>query len=136
MPDTAERFLDAWHPAVAARDATALDAPLADDVTLGAPPYWQKLEGRALVRFLLGLILETIEEFTYHREWVKDRELALEFTGKVDGLDLQGIDLVTLDADQRIATLDVLIRPANAVHALIARVAPRMQQHLAGERQA
>jgi hypothetical protein len=134
MPDTAERFLAAWHPAVAARDSAALDALLADGVTLGAPPYWQKLEGRPLVLFLLRLILETIEEFRYHREWVDDRGLALEFTGKVDGLELQGIDLVILDADDRVANLDVLIRPANAVHALIASVALRMQRHLAGER--
>jgi len=134
MPDTADRFLDAWHEAVAARDTASLEPLLAEAVSIGAPPYWQKLEGRPLVHFLLGLILETIENFTYHREWVDGRELALEFTGSVDGLDLQGIDLITLGADGRIANLDVLIRPANAVSALIARVAPRMQKHLAGER--
>jgi hypothetical protein len=131
MPDDSDRFLDAWHRAVADGDMGALEALLADDVTLGAPPYWAKLEGRPTVIFLLGLILETIEGFTYHREWQSERELALEFRGRVGGLDLQGIDLITLDERGRIANLDVLIRPVNAVQALIASVAPKMQAHLA-----
>ena len=132
MPDDVDRFLAAWHRAVAARDLEGVDALLAEEVTIGAPPYWTKLEGRPLVQHLLGLILTTIEDFTYRRQWRDGGELALEFTGRVDGLDLQGIDLVTLDERGRIANLDVLIRPVNAVQALIASVAPRMQAHLAG----
>jgi hypothetical protein len=131
MPDATDRFLEIWHRVVASRDLEGLAPLLAPDVSLGAPPYWQRLEGEALVRFLLGLILETLEGFTYHRQWRDGAELALEFTGKVDGLDLQGIDLITLDASGRIARIDVLMRPVNAVQALIATVAPRMQAHLA-----
>ena len=41
-----------------------------------------------------------------------------EFTGKVGDLDLQGIDLITLNGDGRVQNLDVLMRPVNAVIAL------------------
>jgi hypothetical protein len=126
-----DRFLPEWHRIVAERDVPALGAVLAPDVTLGAPPYWSKLAGRDLVQHLLGLIVHTVEGFTYHREWRDGRELALEFRGRVGEIELQGIDLVTLDAEERIQNLDVLMRPLNGIVALRDRIAPRMAEYLA-----
>jgi hypothetical protein len=125
-----QAFLTEWHRIVRAKDAGAIGALLAEDVTLGAPPYWSKLEGRKLVAHLLGVILSTIEEFTYHRQWVAGRELALEFTGRVGTKHLQGIDLITLDESGRAAKLDVLMRPISGMVALREAVAPRMQEFL------
>ena len=126
MPTDPQAFLARWHRVVAEKDLGGLADLLAEDVALGAPPYWSRLEGKPIVYRLLGIIVETIEGFTYHRQWVDGRELALEFRGRVDGLELQGIDLVTLDDAGRIARLDVMIRPINALLALRDRVAARM----------
>ena len=128
-PDT-QLFLDRWHRIVAERDLVDLRKVLAKDVSIGAPPYWTKLEGRDLVGHLLGIIIRTIEDFTYRREWWNGAELALEFTGRVKGLDLQGIDLITLNAENRIAKLDVLMRPINGASALRDLVAPQMAEFL------
>ena len=125
-----EAFLPAWHRIVRDRDLEALGGVLAPDVTLGAPPYWAKLSGDKVVRHLLGLVIETIDGFTYHREWREGVELALEFTGRVGDMDLQGIDLISLDASNRIRNLDVLMRPVNAVIALQKAIAPRMATFL------
>ena len=125
------QFLTDWHRAVAEKDHGSFGPLLAADVTLGAPPYWEKLEGHALVHHLLGLIVDTIEGFTYHREWVSEGELALEFTGRIGELQLQGIDLISLNEQCVIQNLDVLIRPANAVGALIQTVAPQMAAFIA-----
>ena len=80
------QFLTEWHRVVSEKDLGALPGLLADDISLGAPPYWARLEGRELVQYLLGLILETIEDFRYHREWQQGSELALEFRGRIAGL--------------------------------------------------
>ena len=128
---TPDAFLDEWHRIVRERDVPALAGLLAPEVTIGAPPYWEPFRGAALAQHLLGLILETIEGFTYHREWRTGSELALEFRGRVGEYELQGIDLISLDAAGRIHRLDVLMRPVNAVNALIAETAPRMAQYLA-----
>jgi hypothetical protein len=127
---TPEVFLDEWHRIVRERDVPALAALLAPDVEIGAPPYWDPLRGQALVQHLLGLILETIEGFSYHREWKMGPEFALEFRGRVGGLELQGIDLISLDASGRIRRLDVLMRPVNTVIALREAIAPRMMEYL------
>jgi hypothetical protein len=126
MDAQAEAFSKRWHEAVARRDVDGLLDLLSDEPSLAAPPYWQPFRGRELVHHLLGVILQTIEGFTYRREWANGRELALEFRGSVDGLDLQGIDLITLDEAGRLANLDVMIRPMNAVEALMKHVRPRM----------
>ncbi len=128
-PDT-QLFLDRWHRIVAERDLVDLREVLAEDVSIGAPPYWTKLEGRDLVGHLLGIIIRTIEDFTYRREWWNGAELALEFTGRVKGLDLQGIDLITLNAANQIVNLDILMRPINSVSALRDVVVPQMAEFL------
>ena len=120
-----------WHRIVAERDLESLSGLLAADIALSAPPYWEPFRGPVIVHHLLGLILETIEGFTYHREWRAGNEYALEFTGTVSGLNLQGMDLVTLNAAGEIEKLDVLIRPANAVDALREVVAPKIGAFLA-----
>jgi hypothetical protein len=124
-------FLDRWHRIVAELQLAGLHELLAPDVELGAPPYWAKLRGSEIVGHLLGLIVHTIEGFTYHREWLEGSELALEFTGRVGDLELQGIDLISLDDANRVARLDVLMRPVNAVIALRESIAPRMAEFLA-----
>jgi hypothetical protein len=90
------------------------------------PPYWQRFAGRDVVHQLLGIIIHTIQGFTYHREWQQGSELALEFTGRVGELELQGIDLITLDDRPAIAKRDVLMRPIRAIEALQEIVAPQM----------
>jgi hypothetical protein len=127
---TIEGFLEEWHRIVREKDIDAIASLLAEDVRIGAPPYWAKIEGRAVVAHLLGLILHTIDEFTYHRQWRDGSELALEFTGKVGELDLQGIDLISVDSQGRLANIDVPMRPINAVLALRETIAPQMQAFL------
>ena len=134
MAEPTGPFLDEWHRIVAEKDLAALDKVLAEDISMGAPPYWQKLSGRPLVHHLLGLIIHTIEDFTYHREWQQDGELALEFTGHVGELQLQGIDLISLDATgELIENLEVLMRPLGTIEALRDIVAPQMAEYLAGK---
>lgn len=134
MTSVHDEFLAKWHRLVAERDLVALEKILAEDVSMGAPPYWDKLEGRPIVHHLLGLIIRTIEDFSYHREWHGDsrggRELALEFHGHLGELDLQGIDLITLNERGELQNLDVLIRPMNALAALKDVIAPQMLEFL------
>jgi hypothetical protein len=131
MPDSADAFLTEWHRIVAERDLVALETVLAEDIAIGAPPYWEKLRGRPLVHYLLGRIVDTIEDFTYQREWQDGNELALEFSGHVGDHQLQGIDLITLNEKGVIQNLDVLMRPVNAVLSLREVIAPQMAAFLA-----
>ncbi len=123
-------FLTEWHRIVRERDLVGLDRVLDENVSMGAPPYWEKLRGRKLIHHLLGLIVHTIDGFTYHREWCNGSELALEFTGRVGERELQGIDLISLNDNLLVQNLDVLMRPVNSVIALRDAIAPQMAAFL------
>jgi hypothetical protein len=131
MPPSDDVFLTEWHRIVTEKDLDALARTLAPDVTLGAPPYWAKLAGRELVTHLLGLILDTIEDFRYRREWRDGDELALEFTGHVGDTELQAIDLITRNERGEVQNIDVLMRPEGAIAELRQRIAPKMTSYLA-----
>jgi len=131
LADEIDDFLTEWHRIVSEKDLPALGRVLAEDISMGAPPYWSKMSGRRVVQHLLGLIVHTIDDFTYHREWRDGSELALECSGHVGEQELQGIDLITLDEQQRIVNLDVLMRPLNAIVSLRERIAPQMAAFLA-----
>ena len=134
MASTTDEFLEKWHRLVEARDLVALERILAEDVSMGAPPSWDKLTGRKIVHHLLGLIIQTIEDFSYDREWHDDSrgtgEIALEFRGHIGKLDLQGIDLITLNERGELQNLDVMIRPMNGLAALRDVIAPQMMEFL------
>jgi hypothetical protein len=123
-------FLGRWHKVVADKNVAGLGELLAADVTLGPPPYWMRVEGHEVVHHLLGLIINTIDGFTYHRQWCDGAELALEFTGRVGDIELQGVDLISLDGEGRICRLDVVLRPANAIEALAEIIRPQMMAFL------
>jgi hypothetical protein len=133
MTTDAEGFLDEWHRIVAEADKEALFGVLDPEVSMGAPPYWSRLEGRDIVHHLLGLVIDTIEGFTYHREWQSGGELALEFMGRVGDIELQGIDLISLNAANQIQRIDVLMRPYNGIGKLRDVIAPQMADFLAGQ---
>ena len=128
MSDEGKVFLERWHKIVAQKDEAGLNEILAEDITMGAPPYWTKLETKPVVARLLGIIVNTIEDFTYHREWIDGRELALEFTGRIGDNKLQGIDLITLNGDGEVQNLDVMIRPMNSLTKLAATVQKKMME--------
>jgi len=125
------RFLVEWHRIVAEKDLEGLRRALAPDIEIGAPPYWSRVKGRDLVHHLLCLIINTIEDFTYRREWSHGRELALEFTGHVGEQQLQAIDLISLNDDDRIRRIDVLMRPVDTVIALREIISPQMAEYIA-----
>jgi len=129
-----KKFLDRWHQIVSIKDLGGLESILAENVSIGAPPHWDDLEGRPLVNRLIQLIMTSIDDFTYHRQWHEDfkgtGEIALEFKGRVGELDLQGIDLITLNDRGELQHIDVMIRPINALEALEDNVAPKMMEFL------
>ena len=133
--DRVDPWLEKWHRIVAERDLGALEGLLAEDIEFGAPPYWAKLKGRPIVHQLLGLIIHTIEDFTYHREWCDGGEYALEFTGHVAEHELQGIDLISTDSQGVIRRFDVLMRPVNTVIELRNVIAPQMAAFLSRQRE-
>ena len=56
--------------------------------------------------------------FTYVGEWRSDRGAVLEFEKEIDGIKINGVDIITFSADGRITHFKVMVRPLKAINLL------------------
>jgi hypothetical protein len=63
--------------------------------------------------------------FRYVREVVGERDAVLEFTTEIDGITINGVDMIRFDEDARVVDFKVMLRPLKAiqmVHAAMGRM--------------
>ena len=57
-------------------------------------------------------------DFNYVREVISDSDAVLEFTAEIDGIHINGVDMIHWNADGKIDDFKVMIRPLKAVNLL------------------
>jgi hypothetical protein len=114
----------AWHDLVRRRNADGLDALLADEVVFHSPIVHSPQVGKALTTRYLTAALRVIanDSFRYVREVVGARDAALEFQVEIDGISVNGIDLIRWNDAGRIVDFKVMVRPLKAVNLLHAQM--------------
>lgn len=124
MSTPAEVGLSRWHDAVARKDAAGLPAIIAPDAVFRSPAVHAPQEGRDVVVAYLSAAFTVLgPSLTYHDEWVRESDAVLRFTTVVEGLDVEGIDLIRWNEDGLIADFTVMIRPFKALEGVIAAMA-------------
>ena len=58
------------------------------------------------------------EGFAYVGEWRSERGAVLEFEKTIDGIKINGVDIITFDDDGRITHFKVMVRPLKAMNLL------------------
>jgi hypothetical protein len=108
------------HPfrtALEAKDLDGVAATLAEEAVLHSPVFFRGVEGRESVVQALLLVAQVIDDVEFINE-IRDRStVLLRFTARVGELDLEGVDLLTLDEDGKIVDLTVFMRPYSAATA-------------------
>jgi hypothetical protein len=56
--------------------------------------------------------------FTYVGEWRGDTGAILEFENEIDGIKVNGVDMITFGDDGRITHFKVMVRPLKAINLL------------------
>jgi hypothetical protein len=56
--------------------------------------------------------------FTYIGEWRSDTGAVLEFENEIDGIRINGVDIITFGNDGRITHFKVMVRPLKAINLL------------------
>ena len=103
-----------WHQVVETGDVSRLDMLLADNVVFHSPVVHTPQVGKAIVRLYLTAAVAVLgnESFRFVREIVSDHDAALEFSVEIDGINVNGVDLITWDDDGRIIDFKVMLRPS------------------------
>jgi hypothetical protein len=118
-----------WHRILETRDIAALASLLHDDAVFLSPVVHTPQRGKRLVMGYLGAAAEVLANpsFRYVREIVGARDAMLEFETEVDGVQVNGIDLIRWDDAGRIVEFKVMVRPLKAVHAVHSTMGERLQ---------
>ncbi len=112
--------MKSFRAAVEAGDFAAAGDLLAENVVFRSPVTFRPYEGRPIVAAIIRGVGRVFEDFRYVRELADEdgRGSALVFEAVVDGVSLNGIDLIRLDDAGLISELTVLVRPLSAANAL------------------
>jgi hypothetical protein len=107
----------AWHDLVKTRDPAGLSALLADDVVFRSPIVHTPQEGKARTSMYLTGAMHVLgnEHFTYVREVVDAPNAVLEFTTRIDGIDINGVDIIEFNEVGQIVDFKVMLRPMKAI---------------------
>jgi hypothetical protein len=121
--------LTQWHRIVRDRDATGLDALLADDVVFHSPVVHTPQLGKAITTQYLTAALHVFgnDSFRYLREIAGDHDAVLEFAVEIDGLQVNGVDMLRWNDAGRIVEFKVMIRPLKAVLLIQQKMAAMLQ---------
>ena len=110
--------LQSWHQLVESGDAEKLDELIADDAIFHSPVVHSPQVGKAKVIAYLSAatVVFGTPSFKYLREIVGDGEAVLEFELELQGIYINGIDMITWNDDQQITDFKVMIRPLKAIN--------------------
>lgn len=118
-------LVDVWHDVVRRGDATALHALLAEGATFHSPVLHRPQQGRERVALYLGAALRVFEGsgFRYVREIAVGHDAMLEFVATIEGIEINGVDIIHWDAWGRIDDFKVMVRPLKGIEKLREKMA-------------
>jgi hypothetical protein len=121
--------LSAWHQLVAARNTKGLDALLADGVVFHSPVVHTPQVGKAITTHYLTAAFHVFfnESFRYVREVAGPRDAVLEFQVNIDGVAVNGVDMLKWNDEGKIVEFKVLIRPLKAINLIHQKMAAMLQ---------
>jgi hypothetical protein len=121
--------LELWHEMFKDRDIGRLDEILAENCVFLSPIVHTPQEGRELTKFYLtGAFNVFNDSFRYVKEVVTDEHAVLEFVCDMDGVVVNGVDIMTFDDQGKIVEFKVMVRPLKAVNLLHARMKAMLEQ--------
>ena len=108
----------AWHNIVRTRDASGLGELLADDVVFHSPVVHTPQVGKAVTTMYLSAAVHVFgnESFKYVREIVGESDAVLEFETEIDGIVINGVDMIKWNDAGKITEFKVMIRPLKAIN--------------------
>src|SRR5690348_5353302 len=123
-----EDVIRRWHRIVETKDAVALADILAEDAVFHSPVVHTPQRGRELTRMYLTAALAVFGDgLHYVREIVGEHDAVLEFEADLDGVHVNGVDLIRWNASGRIVDFKVMVRPLRAINHLHQKMAEQLQ---------
>jgi hypothetical protein len=112
--------LDKWYGYIKSPDRAALWDLLHPDVVFESPVVHTPQRGRDITFKYLSAAEKVLggAGFSYVGEWRSDSGAVLEFEKEIEGIRINGVDIITFADDGRITKFKVMVRPLKAINLL------------------
>ena len=122
-----------WYEVMKSNDMDKLDELLAEDVVFYSPVVYTPQKGKDITKMYLmaaggvfgeGTKDEVIDsnnsqsKFKYIKEIIGEKSALLEFESEMDGIYVNGVDVISWNEEGKITEFKVIVRPLQAVNML------------------
>jgi hypothetical protein len=116
-----------WHAVVESRDPAPLDDLLADEVVFRSPAVFAPQDGKALTIMYLNAALQVLgPTLRYVSQWHDHASAVLEFDADLDGVHVQGVDILRWNDQGRLVSFTVMVRPLRGLQKLVELMAVQL----------
>src|SRR5271167_2554350 len=118
-----------WHQLARTRDVRGLDAFLAEDAVFYSPVVHTPQVGKAITKKYLAAAFQVFfnDSFRYVRELSGQHDAVLEFEVQLDGIAINGVDMIKWNEAGRITEFKVMLRPLKAVNLIHQKMGAMLQ---------
>lgn len=117
--------VSSWYKIVSTRNASGLGELLSDDVVFYSPVVHTPQVGKAITWKYLAAAVQVFgnESFRYVREIIGESDAVLEFETEIDGIIVNGVDMIKWNVEGKIVEFKVMLRPLKAVNLIHEKMA-------------
>jgi hypothetical protein len=117
--------LSAWHNIVRTRNLRGLDGLLAEDSVFHSPVVHTPQHGKTVTLQYLHAAFHVFfnDSFRYVRELAGANDAILEFEVQIDGITVNGVDMLHWNTAQQITEFKVMLRPLKAINLIHQKMA-------------
>ena len=125
--------VEKWYEVMKSNDMDKLDELLAEDVVFYSPVVYTPQKGKDITKMYLmaagGVFGEGTKDtvsdsnksqsnFKYIKEIIGEKSALLEFESEMDGIYVNGVDVISWNEEEKITEFKVIVRPLQAVNML------------------
>ncbi len=105
--------LKRWYDYMENHDFDVLDELLAEEVVFHSPVVHTPQRGKKITKIYLMAAEKVLggADFKYTKEIIGHQQMMLEFTNVIEGVTINGVDIVTFNEDNQITEFKVMVRP-------------------------
>ena len=122
-----------WYEVMKSNDMDKLDELLAEDVVFYSPVVYTPQKGKDITKMYLmaagGVFGERTNKevsdsnknqsnFRYIKEIIGEKSALLEFESEMEGIYVNGVDVISWNEEEKIIEFKVIVRPLQAVNML------------------
>ena len=110
--------IETWHRLVRTGDVAGLRELVDEDAVMHSPVVHTPQRGRKLTVMYLAAAFQVLRNptFRYVREIVGAHDAMLEFETEIDGILVNGVDIIRWNDANRIVDFKVMLRPLKGVN--------------------